>query len=172
MGLSHWCLVDSTTVSLNIEPGPEVIKLFSCSTQLSMKIFLLINVKMPTIVGILTFMSRKNSILGLSESLKKSLISRYFYTYEHLKFHAQLSWAWKKIFITSGPCHVAQSIACLTQELELLGLIPSPLTSATYFHFFGNKAKTTNNNIKDWMCPFIVLGVSGYLSSALLWKLL
>ena len=46
----------------------EVIKLFSCSTQLSMKIFLLINVKMPTIVGILTFMSRTNSILGLSES--------------------------------------------------------------------------------------------------------
>ena len=29
--------------------------------------FLLINVKMPTLVGILTFMSRKNSILGLSE---------------------------------------------------------------------------------------------------------
>ena len=35
--------------------GPEVIKPFPCSTQL------------PTIVGILTFMSRKNSILGLSE---------------------------------------------------------------------------------------------------------
>ena len=29
--------------------------------------FLLINVKMPTIVGILTFMSGKNSIPGLSE---------------------------------------------------------------------------------------------------------
>ena len=43
-----------------IIPGPDVIKLFSCSTQLSMKIFLLNNVKMPTIVGILTFMSRKN----------------------------------------------------------------------------------------------------------------
>ena len=28
-------------------PGPEVIKLYSCSTQLSMKFFLLINVKMP-----------------------------------------------------------------------------------------------------------------------------
>ena len=52
--------------------GPEVIKLFSCSTQLNMKFFLLINVKMPTIVGILTFMSRKNSILGLSESEKKA----------------------------------------------------------------------------------------------------
>ena len=50
--------------------GSEVIKLFSCSTQLSMKFFLLINVKMPTIVGILTFMSRKNSILSLSEPEK------------------------------------------------------------------------------------------------------
>ena len=49
---------------------PKVIKLFSCSTQLSMKFFLLIHVKMPTIVGILTFMSRKNSILGLSEPEK------------------------------------------------------------------------------------------------------
>ena len=49
-------------------PGHEVIKLFSCSAQLSMKFFLLINVKMPTIVGILTFMSGQNSILGLSES--------------------------------------------------------------------------------------------------------
>ena len=47
--------------------GPELIKLFSCSNQMSMKFFLLINVKMPTIVGILIFMSRKNSILGLSE---------------------------------------------------------------------------------------------------------
>ena len=54
-----------------LEPGPEVIKHFSCSTQLSMKFFLLINVKMPTIVGILTFMSRKNSIFRLSESEKR-----------------------------------------------------------------------------------------------------
>ena len=56
--------------------GPEVIKLFSCSTQLSMKFFLLINVKMPTIVGILTFMSGKNGITGISLSeLKMSQIS-------------------------------------------------------------------------------------------------
>ena len=48
-------------------------KLFSCKTQLSMKFFLLINVKMPTIVGILTFMSGKNNILGLSEPKKKRI---------------------------------------------------------------------------------------------------
>ena len=44
------------------QPGFEVIKLFSCSTQLSMKFSLLINVKMPTVVGILTFMRGKYSL--------------------------------------------------------------------------------------------------------------
>ena len=39
--------------------GPEVIKLFSCSTQLSMKFSLLINKKMPIIVGIFIFISRE-----------------------------------------------------------------------------------------------------------------
>ena len=67
--------------------GPEVIKLFSCSTQLSMKVFLLINVKMPTYVGILTFMSGKNSIQDLSEPKKAEFLD-IFYTYEHSKFHA------------------------------------------------------------------------------------
>ena len=67
---------------------PEVIKLLSCSTQLSTKFqlliktkiqtneevscfkslrcvfIMLINVKMPTIVGILTFMSRINFVLS------------------------------------------------------------------------------------------------------------
>ena len=36
---------------------PKVIKLFSCSTQMSKKFSLLINVKMPTIVCISTFIS-------------------------------------------------------------------------------------------------------------------
>ena len=52
---------------------PGVIKFFSCSTQLNMKFFLLINVKMPTIVGILTFMSGKNSILDLPETTKSRI---------------------------------------------------------------------------------------------------
>ena len=54
-------------------PGPEVIKLFSCSTQLSMKFSPLIYVKMPTLVGILTYMSGKNNILCLTESLKDQI---------------------------------------------------------------------------------------------------
>ena len=44
------------------KPDPEVIKLFPCSTQRSMEFILLMNVKMPTIVGILTFISRINTI--------------------------------------------------------------------------------------------------------------
>ena len=42
---------------ISLESNPH---LFSCSTQLRLKFILLINVKMPTIVGILTFMSRIN----------------------------------------------------------------------------------------------------------------
>ena len=51
------------------------------------EIFLLINVKMPTIVGILTFMIGKNSILCLTEPKKAEFLD----IYEHLKYHAQLS---------------------------------------------------------------------------------
>ena len=50
---------------------PEVIKLFSCSTQLSMKFSLLINMKMPTIVGIFIFISRE--IFTLSCLARKNL---------------------------------------------------------------------------------------------------
>ena len=81
--------------------GPNVIEIISCSTQLSMKVFMFLNVKMPTIVGILTCMSRKHSILGFSE-LEKCWIPGYFHTNEHLKFHAQLSGAWNKFYIL-GP---------------------------------------------------------------------
>ena len=51
------------------DTGPEVIIFFSVLNSTEYEIFLLINVNMPTIVGILTFMSGKgkNSILGLSE---------------------------------------------------------------------------------------------------------
>ena len=74
----------------NLESGAEVIKLFSCSTQLRSKFILLINVKMPTIVGILTFISRINDWL-LCFKPKFSIDYGYFDIYEHLKFHAQLS---------------------------------------------------------------------------------
>ena len=47
---------------------PRGYKIISCSTQLSMKFFLLIKVKMPTTA--LKFKNRKNKILGLSEPEK------------------------------------------------------------------------------------------------------
>ena len=80
-GVSRYSLLDSVRKVLGVEYSgllveyrtpnkrswfetclawPQVIKLFSCSTQLRLKFILLINVKMPTIVGILTFISRIN----------------------------------------------------------------------------------------------------------------
>ena len=54
----------SQSEALPHAPGPKVIKVFSCSTQLSMKFSLLINMKMPTIVGIFIFISRENLTLS------------------------------------------------------------------------------------------------------------
>ena len=73
-----------------LKPSPEVIKHFSCSTQIRMKFIMLINVKMPTMVGILTFMSMINTT---SESLKarKVFIFQHVSFYDQLKFHAQWS---------------------------------------------------------------------------------
>ena len=43
-------------------------QLFSCSEKpINLLFFLLINVKMPTIIGILTYISRKNFILSCLE---------------------------------------------------------------------------------------------------------
>ena len=86
---------------LGFRPGPEVIKLFSCSAQLRLKFILLINVKMPTIVGILTFMSKIN-YLFLSFESEFSTNFYYFNIHKQLKVHAQLSWARKKVFYNLG----------------------------------------------------------------------
>ena len=66
-----------------------------------MKIIMLKNVKMPTIIGILTFISMINT----SESLKaRSLVFNILVFYDQMKFHAQLS-SMKKSFMTFGPGH-------------------------------------------------------------------
>ena len=68
-----------------------------------MKFFLLINVKMPTIVGILTFMSGKNSILGLSEPKKAEFL--HVFTLMSI-WNFILDWVeHKKSFITSRLDH-------------------------------------------------------------------
>ena len=64
--------LDILTTQYMTRSGPKVIKPFSNSTQLSKKIIMLINVKLPTIVGILTLMSMMiNASSGLES--KKSL---------------------------------------------------------------------------------------------------
>ena len=50
------------------DPGPEVIKLFSCSTQMSMKFFMLINLKLLKIV---------NSFLLNIEEHKNFTVNKY-----------------------------------------------------------------------------------------------
>ena len=79
------CGVVSDCVCSRSWPSHQAPRLYKTIfiTQLSMKFFLLINVKMPTIVGILTFMSRKKIA---------------FYAYTILK-----NAGFFESFITSGP---------------------------------------------------------------------
>ena len=53
----------SASSKMRNQPGPEVIKRFSCSTQLSMKFVLLINLKLLTIANsfFLNIAERENS---------------------------------------------------------------------------------------------------------------
>ena len=72
-----------------------------------MEFFLLINVKMPTVVGILTHMSGENSILGLSEPKKKPnfLIFSYLWAFK-ISCSTQLS---MKKFYNLGAWTIAQA---------------------------------------------------------------
>ena len=54
-------------ISNTFTSRPRGYKTFIMLNSTEQKIFRAENVKVPTIVGILTFMNRKNSILGLSE---------------------------------------------------------------------------------------------------------
>ena len=77
---------------------PRCYKAYSYSTQLSTKFVLLINVKMPTIVGILTCISM---IIATSERLKAI---HFLICFIFFSFYEQLSWdEHEKSFITSGP---------------------------------------------------------------------
>ena len=87
----HWMAGALHVLSrTHILSGQKVIKLFFILNSAEHKLILLINVKMPTIVGILTFISMINTT---SERLKARyfFICRYFSFYEQLKFCAQLS---------------------------------------------------------------------------------
>ena len=72
--------------------SPEVIKLFPCSTLLGKKFILLINVKMPTIIGILTFISMINTSTFIS-----------ILVFMSIEISCSVELSMKKSFITSGP---------------------------------------------------------------------
>ena len=95
------------TVSKGHQPRSRAIIFFPCSAELSTKFILLINVKMPTIAGILTFISMINTTSARLKA-RNFFICRYFSFYEQLKFRAQLSWAWKKFYnleVRKKVCH-------------------------------------------------------------------
>ena len=78
--------------------GPEVIKLCSCSTQLSMKFSLLINMKMPIKVCIFIFISREILCSAMVSKKEIAMFINLLFIYQQDKFHAQLSWAWQKFY--------------------------------------------------------------------------
>ena len=61
----------------------------------SMKSVMLINFKMPAVVGILEFIRRANNTVYCSEQLQQVF---QLYVYEVCKFHVQMSWAWNKFY--------------------------------------------------------------------------
>ena len=75
-------------------PGPQAIKLFSCSTQLSMKFKLLTKTKIPT--------NEEVSQMFYLSYLFMLKCCWHFNIYEQDKFRAPLSCAWKKFYIFEG----------------------------------------------------------------------
>ena len=76
---------------------PRLLKFFTWSTQVSLKFILLMNIKMPTIVGILIFICRIDFMLS-SDKQEESLNCLYFNVNEQSKFYCQLNWEWKKLY--------------------------------------------------------------------------
>ena len=101
---------------------PQGYKTFPYSNQLSTKFILLINVKMPTVVGILTFISMINTSYERLKA-RNFFICIYilsydyriviaFYSVEYImsSWNFVLSWVEHGFFITSGPCE--QELQC------------------------------------------------------------
>ena len=87
--------------SLKLPLGPAVIKLFSCSTQLSMKFALLINLKLLAIAN--------SFLLNLAEHNISRLINLKMPTIAEKNY--LLSWVeQEKCFITSGPGEIRKDI--------------------------------------------------------------
>ena len=101
--LSDVVFLSFITLEARPRVGLEVIKLFPCSALSSTKFFLLINVKMPTIiVGIFTFISRINTTSERRKA-RNFFICRYFSFYEQLKFGVRsVELSMKKVLLPQG----------------------------------------------------------------------
>ena len=74
----QWILFSTTSVYSIMETSPRLLNNFMFNSA-KHEFFLLMNVKMPTVVGISTFMSKKKSIQGLSEPRKAAFLVVFFF---------------------------------------------------------------------------------------------
>ena len=81
---SYTCVLLLLVTGKTERPGPEVMKLFSCSTQLSMKFSMLTSIKILRIQLFHAHISLKWHFLMLK-------CQQLFNIYEHENFHAQLN---------------------------------------------------------------------------------
>ena len=70
--------------------GPEVIKLFSCSTRLSMKFVLLINLKLLTTTNFVLLNIAEHEIFS-AKKYENANFSWHFHISLQIKFHVQLN---------------------------------------------------------------------------------
>ena len=99
---------------------PQSYKLFSYSTQLTTKFILLINVKMPTIVGILTFISMINT--RLRDLTQETFIFVGILVFM-ISWNFMLSWVeHEKKFITSG-----RGVKYISNSVLLTGVLNKTL---------------------------------------------
>ena len=72
------------------KPGPEIIKLFSCSTKLSMKFVLLITRKLLTTANSVLLNIADHEIFS-AKKYENANFCWHFHISFQMKFHAQLS---------------------------------------------------------------------------------
>ena len=131
---------------------PQVIKLFSFSTQLSTKFILIIIVKKPTIVGILTFISIINTT---SERLKARnfFCCRYFSLYEQLKkFYILRAW-WlnqKSADLDLQCFQKRKNLDSAGQGLEQIGFQNQ---NACFYAPEGTLGGSSNRTVRPASCP-------------------
>ena len=85
--------------------GPEVIKRFSYSAQVSMKFVLLLNLKLLTIVNSFLLNIDKHENV-FANKYKSANYCWNFHIYLQRKFHAQLSWSWTKFYNLGAWIHL------------------------------------------------------------------